>query len=263
VGSAVNLALLNYREMGSGPALICLHGLYGYGRNWFSLARQLQEQYRVILPDLRNHGASFHSEQWDYTVMVQDLQHLVESLNLDSFALLGHSMGGKVAMSYAQSGLALGLSHLIIADIAPKKYPSDYHRGILQLLSDLPLQQIQTREEAELFLKQGIPELAVRRFLVSNLKRVDSIWQWQFNLPVLMQQIDAVMAEVNFRSSFQTCPVLFLSGGSSNYVLPDDHADIKRYFPGAKFTVIPDAGHWLHIEKAQSFLETLCAFLGS
>ena len=111
------MSLLNYRELGTGPALICLHGLYGYGRNWFSLARQLQASYRVILPDLRNHGASFHALQWNYEVMVQDLHQLCDALALESFSLLGHSMGGKLAMAYALDSahaIKSRLQHLII-----------------------------------------------------------------------------------------------------------------------------------------------------
>lgn len=259
------MKLLNYREMGSGPALICLHGLYGYGRNWLSLARHLQEHYRVILPDLRNHGSSPHSDQWNYPAMARDLKTLVAELDLDSFSLLGHSMGGKLAMHYAleTQDAALFLNHLIIVDIAPKAYAPDYHRGILKLLSDLPLEHLTSRKDAESWLKTGIPERAIRQFLTSNLQQGPNGWYWQFNWPVFRKHIESITGPIESANTFKACPVLFISGARSDYILPTDRAEIKLYFPAAECVQIPEAGHWLHIEQPQAFLQHVRSWLES
>lgn len=261
------MSLLNYRELGSGPALICLHGLYGYGRNWLSLARHLQANYRVILPDLRNHGASFHDAQWTYELMVQDIHRLSNALALDSFSLLGHSMGGKLAMAFALDSLERltpRLDHLIVADIAPKAYDSSYHRNILNILAEVPLKELKRRQDAESYLEGQIPEKAVRQFLVSNLKRdAQGEWMWQFNLSVLQQMIDQISGQPELKGVFDSCPVLFLAGARSDYLLPQDQPTIKQFFPEAQFKVIPNAGHWLHIEQAELFLSEIKSFLKS
>lgn len=256
------MPLLNYREQGTGPTLICLHGLYGYGRNWAGLARALPD-WRVILPDLRNHGQSFHSPEATYAAMAQDLAELVAALKLESFSLLGHSMGGKVAMQYALAFQPTQLRHLIGVDVAPKAYATREHEAILKALSELDLSQVHSRQDAEVALASAIPALVVRRFLVSNLRQGERGWEWQFNLPVLREQIGLIAGTIETEGAFQACPVLFVSGGRSDYLRPEDHALVLRYFPQARFEVVPQAGHWLHVEAPQAFQYLIADFLKS
>jgi esterase len=255
--------LLTYRQLGSsGPALICLHGLYGYGRNWNSIARQLSAQFRVILPDLRNHGKSFHAEPWDYAAMAQDVAELAKHLELESFSLMGHSMGGKVAMQYALSSGSTSLEHLVIVDIAPRPYEADYHRGLLQALLNLDLAAVQEREDADAALAEAIPEAKVRSFLLSNLVRTEAGWAWQFNLPLLHDRIELITANIDASSApFSACPVLFIAGSDSDYVSPKDEPQIKALFPQARLEWIADAGHWVHVDQPDALLKSLLSFM--
>lgn len=240
--------------------LICLHGLYGYGRNWLGVARQWG---RVYLPDLRNHGKSFHHAQHDYASMAKDLEELVQTLELEHFALLGHSMGGKVAMHYA---LEFGqkLSHLIVADIAPKAYLGDEHEKILQALMALDLTQIKSRQEADEALKEQLPQAQVRQFLLSNLRpNPQGQWQWQINLQALRQNLPEIRGNSLPDKVCQGPRVLFLSGALSNYVQREDQPVIKKYFPQARFVKLKDAGHWLHIDQPEAVAHSVRSFLKS
>lgn len=255
--------LLEYRQLGEqGPALICLHGLYGYGRNWNSLARQLASQYQVILPDLRNHGKSFHDPEWTYSAMASDLQILAEHLGLTRFSLLGHSMGGKVAMQYALNDTHNSLERLIIVDIAPRPYNPTYHQKLLTALSQLDLTQLDSREQADQQLSRAIPEAGVRSFLLSNLIKSDQNWAWQFNLPVLHERIELITENLDTSSGpFNACPVMFLAGADSDYVRPEDKPAILEVFPQASCEWIPDSGHWVHVDQPQILLERVKDFL--
>ena len=240
------------------PPLICLHGLYGYGRNWLSVARQWGQVY---LPDLRNHGKSFHHMQHDYASMAADLEELVQTLQLEHFALLGHSMGGKVAMHYA---LEFGqkLSHLIVADIAPKVYLGDEHEQILQALMTLDLTQIRSRQEADKALKAQLPQQQVRQFLLSNLRpNPQGQWQWQINLQALWENLPEIRGNSLPDKSCQGPQVLFLSGTLSNYIQREDRSTIKQYFPQARFVKLKDAGHWLHIDQPEAVSHSVKLFL--
>lgn len=257
--------LLNFRQLGEqGPALILLHGLYGSGRNWASIARRLAADYRVWMPDLRNHGSSFHAQSWDYPSMAQDLEQLRQALQLERFALLGHSMGGKVAMQYALD-YGQALEQLVIVDIAPKPYGADYHRGLLQALSQLDLGQLSSREEASQQLAAAIPEADVRAFILMNLQRTAAGWQWQFNLPVLQAQLENITGNLSLegRQPFDSCPVLFIAGERSDYLKPQDLPAVRAYFPQAGCEWIANAGHWVHAEQPDALLSLLKSFLGS
>ncbi len=258
-----DLHTLEYRKVGEqGPALICLHGLYGYGRNWNSLARQLSKNYQVFLPDLRNHGKSFHDSDWTYPAMAKDIADLAEQLGLSSFSLLGHSMGGKVSMQYALDYGQHSLERLIIVDIAPRDYNPAYHQGILTALQALNLSSLESREQADQQLQSQISEAGVRSFLLSNLLKTEQGWEWQFNLPVLHDGLTNVTANIETRSApFDSCPVLFLAGSESNYVRRSDLTEIQTLFPAAELEWIQGAGHWVHVDQPQALLERVQNFL--
>lgn len=255
---------LAYQTLGAAdaPPLMLLHGLYGYGRNWLALGRSLATDYHVILPDLRNHGTSFHAEIWDYTSMAADITELADALQLSAFALLGHSMGGKVAMQYALTQGAEALSHLIIADISPRAYAFAYHERLLAALGQLDLAQIVSRAEASAALAEAIPEPDVRQFLLSNLRRdAEQGWVWQFNLPVLQKGLPAITAALDLQGRCFDRPTLFLGGSRSDYLRPEDLPLIQQAFPQARARWIPDAGHWLHADQPEAVETALRRFL--
>lgn len=260
--------LLHYRQLGqSGPVLVFLHGLYGSGRNLQNIARDLAQDYQVYLLDLRNHGQSFHSDLWDYPHMAEDVHVLMQSLGIQSFALIGHSMGGKVAMQYA---LDYGhhLSHLVVLDVAPKSYAAAYHQTLLQSLAAVNLSAVSSREALSQQLSAEIPQKDVRDFLLSNLRQYTQSdaahtgWHWQFNLPILQAQVENITGEMSAPAlSFDDCPVLFLAGAESDYILPEDLGLIQRYFPQAHCHWIAHAGHWVHVDQAPTVIARIRDFL--
>ena len=167
--SPLNYLELPAKQPSAHAPMIFLHGLFGYGRNWMSIARQFPE-YTCILPDLRNHGQSFHSSDFSLKAMAQDLENLREHLGFYEINLVGHSLGGKVAMQYAHD-FGLSLEHLFIIDIAPRPYALTEHQRLIQTLCTLNLSSLKQRSEADTFLKTRIPESSLRQFLLSNLRQ--------------------------------------------------------------------------------------------
>ncbi len=250
---------LFYREYGNGPVLVILHGLFGSSDNWMSIAKVLGSDYRIILPDLRNHGNSPHSSDWNYELMAQDLKGLCSDLGLSKFFLLGHSMGGKVAMQYATQ-FPEEIEKLVIADIGPKAYPP-HHQSILEGLNGLDLQAVQSRKEADESLSTYIPELGVRAFLLKNLGRdQEGKFYWKINLPIITQKISEV-GEVQEDGKGFSGPTLFIRGEKSKYILDEDWRTIQEKYPDSKLETIGGAGHWLHAEKPKEFVESLKSFL--
>lgn len=252
---------LNFRERGQGPALVILHGLFGSGRNWGSIARTMSSDFRVILPDLRNHGQSFHSAEHSYQLMAADLDRLLLNQGISQFHLLGHSMGGKVAMRYAFD-FPDKLLNLIILDMAPKGYPSTQHTALLQSLQNLDLSSITSRDDADQALKELIPANSLRQFLLSNLQHRQTGWEWQINLPVLTQNLAHISGKLELpEQTFAGCPVHFIYGDRSDYVSIQDLALIQSYFPAASLDCLPNAGHWLHADQPQALTALLQHYL--
>jgi len=251
---------LNAKTFGQGPALIVLHGLFGSLDNWVTLARQWAEHFSVFLVDQRNHGRSPHHEEWSYGVMAEDLAHFMEEQGIRQAHLLGHSMGGKTVMRFALDHPER-VDHLIVADMGVKPYPP-HHRAIIEALQRVDLSQVRSRQEADEQLKAGITEAGIRQFLLKSLGRnEEKQLAWRFNLPVIAQHYEEVLAPIEGHGAFDG-PALFLSGGRSPYVKTEDHGLIRAMFPQAQFEVIPEAGHWLHAEAPVAFSRQLLRFLG-
>ena len=250
---------LHFKRMGSGQPLIILHGLMGMLDNWQSHARELAKSYDVISVDQRNHGKSPHSnEPFTYEAMTQDLEELMDDLFLSDVVLLGHSMGGKTVMRFAQDFPML-VDRLIVADIAPKAYPVHHHM-VLKGLRNVPLEQLKKRTEADEYLAKYIGEQGVRQFLMKSLYwKEKGKLDWRFNLDVIERDIEFMGAPITAGS--YDGPTLFLSGSKSDYILPEDRESIKSHFPQAKIEVIQNAGHWLHAEQPNSFMEAVQSFL--
>lgn len=251
---------LAFAEFGEGPPLIILHGLFGSGRNWAAIAKQLAANWRVLTVDLRNHGASPWDTDMNYTLMAEDVLALIETEKLESPVLLGHSMGGKTAMMAALIGPdAIGA--LVVADIAPVSYGHS-HDPYVEAMRSIDLATVKRRGDADAALKDTVPEAGLRGFLLHNLAFEDEGPRWRLNLDAIDRNMEAL---TDFPALSETVayagPSMFVVGAKSDYVRPDHHATIRRYFPASSILVIADAGHWLHAEKPAEFIDTVAGFL--
>lgn len=254
------MTLLHSQVIGQGPPLVVLHGLLGMSDNWKTHAKAWAAHFKVHLLDLRNHGRSFHSDTFSYPDMVADLEHYVSHHNLQPFVLLGHSMGGKLAMWYATT-YPQRLQKLIVADMAPRAYPV-HHQTILTGLMDLHQNHPSSRQEADNRLATYVPDAPTRQFLLKNLMRIapDRL-ALRPNVPVLQQRIEQVMEALPTENSYKG-PALFVRGENSDYVQPQDHPQIYAQFPQAQICTLARAGHWLHAENPVDFAATIQEFIG-
>ena len=248
---------LSYQTSGSGQPLVLLHGLFGSSDNWRGLAKKLATKCQVISVDLRNHGRSPHSAEQTYSLMAEDLSQLFEKLNLDKVDIIGHSMGGKVAMVFSQH-YPQRMRKLVVVDIAPRQY-ADEHSDIFRALLALDLSLYGSRNEVDNALKIALPNKAVRQFLLMNLIINDERLSWRINLIALFdnyhQLLEAVCEYENI-----TIPSCFIRGGQSNYIGDEDEDLIRLCFPFAEFVTIEQAGHWVHADAPQQFFTTITEF---
>lgn len=254
---------LHFREYGSysdqRPTLIFLHGLLGSSSNWHSIARKLEHQFHIIVPDLRNHGRSPHVERMDYPAMAQDLVELIDVQDLDGSLLVGHSMGGKVAMWLALVQPEL-VSGLVVVDIAPVQYPNRFE-SIFIALSRIDTENMENREQADRMLAPDIDDPGLRQFLLQNLERRDGAWRWRNNLALLNREMATLTGFPELPDSSQyPGPVLFIRGGSSDYLMPEFQPRILALFPHARFRAISGAGHWVYAEQPEAFRAALDGF---
>lgn len=249
---------LYYRELGSGSPLIILHGLFGSSDNWLTLGKKMAEKYKVYLVDQRNHGQSFHSDEFNYQVMSTDLNKFMQQKEIASAHILGHSMGGKTAMQFAVEYPGK-INKLIVADIGPRFYPV-HHDTILKGLFSINLDKLASRKEADETLSAFVPEVGVRQFLLKNLAREGSSFTWKMNLQVIAKEIEQVGKSLNQNAVFEK-PTLFLSGGNSDYIKDADLNLIHSIFKNSMLKTIEGAGHWLHAEKPEEFFELTMNFL--
>jgi esterase len=255
------MALLHSNIVGTGQPLYILHGFLGMGDNWKSLANQFAEiGYQVHLIDQRNHGRSFHSDQFSYTLMAEDLMAYTQEKNLDQVAIIGHSMGGKTAMLFATT-FPERVSKLIVVDIAPRAYPQ-HHQDILKGLSSLDFSTIQKRSDADDQLKTYVSNWGVRQFLLKNLYRTTSqTYALRMNLPILKAKIEEVGKALPEQAIFHGA-TLFLRGEDSDYIGSEDiQFGIAQHFPQAQVITIPESGHWIHAENPTEFFKTTSDFL--
>ncbi|WP_151669604.1 alpha/beta fold hydrolase [Nitrincola schmidtii] len=248
---------LHYQRSGQGEPLVILHGLFGTLENWGSHIKNLSEHYDVIAADLRNHGRSPHSPEISYPIMANDVVELLDDLELEEVNLLGHSMGGKVAMQIALNHGAR-VKKLMVADIAPVVYPP-HHEQVFAGLFNVNLASLTSRSDADKQLQAFIDEPGIRAFLLKNLYRNDeSQFAWRMNLNALKSEYDHIAAAPSGIAF--SGPTRFIKGGSSNYVRAEHTEAVKLLFPNADVKVIAEAGHWLHAEKPALFLRQVEQF---
>ena len=253
------MELLHSKILGTGTPLLILHGFLGMGDNWKTLGNEFANDFQVHLIDQRNHGRSFHSNDFSYELMAKDLKHYCDYHNITNCYIIGHSMGGKTAMLFAIENPLL-VEKLIVADIAPKIYPA-HHQYILKALQEVNFDEHNTRSSIEEVLQKYIQEKGVIQFLMKNVHRTKKTsLNYRFNLEVLYNKYEEVVKS-NLPNKPFSKPTLFLKGSKSNYIDASDEIAIKSYFPMGKILEISNSGHWLHAENPKEFYSTVMNFL--
>ena len=252
--------MIHSKIEGKGMPLIILHGFLGMSDNWKSLGTlYANEGYEVHMLDLRNHGKSFHADEFNLNVMSIDVLKYCQYHNLSSVSIIGHSMGGKVAMLFAANYPEL-VEKLIVADIGPKYYPP-HHQDILLALNAVDFSTQPDRANVEEVLSQFIPDFGTRQFLMKNLYWIQpGQLAFRFNLSVFNKKIESIGEELAEDLYFDR-PTLFIRGGTSNYILDSDMPSIKKFFPASELVTIPKVGHWLHAENPKLFFQFTSEFL--
>lgn len=259
---------LNHRITGEGAPLILLHGLFGSLENLGGIARRLQDEWQVHALDERNHGSSPHTDTMDYPSMAEDVIAYMDAQGIDKACLLGHSMGGKVAMQVALKAPER-VEKVIVADIAPVNY-KPRHDAILEGLTSTDLAAVKSRQDAEKHLAEFVDTPSIRQFLLKNLVRVPReeqtsggpVFRWRMNLPVI-NSLYANLARAPEGDGPFNGPVLFIKGADSAYIQEKHREQIQRLFPEAELRIIRDTGHWLHVDKADTFIALCRRFLKS
>lgn len=252
--------LLYSKIEGAGSPLLILHGFLGMSDNWKTLGTRYAEMgYEVHLLDMRNHGRSFHSMEFNYEVMVQDIVDYCEHYKLTSIDLIGHSMGGKVAMKLATDHNSL-VHKLIVADMSPAAYPP-HHQDVMQALNAVDFSSAPSREDVQKTIEQYIHEPGVVQFLMKNVYRITpQQLGFRFNLEAFNRDDEAI-GEPLREAEHYNGPVLFLKGERSEYIKEKDEVLIKKHFPKAQIQEVHNAGHWLHADNPLEFFEKSMAFL--
>ena len=252
----------NFIQHNKLETLFIFHGLYGRARNWYSIAKKLTLDYQlvVITVDLRNHGENKFMKDHSYELMANDIVQIFNYLNIKNTNILGHSMGGKLAMLLALTH-AHFINKLIIVDIAPCDY-EEIDDGVINNLIDLDLDLVKNRNDADKLLSTTIFEKSLRMFLLQNLQLINQSYKWSVNLETIKKSLSNLKSfplPKNYKQNNNK--TLCIHGAKSNYVDEKNLDIFKKYFANIIFKKVEDAGHWLHVEKPDFFYETISSFL--
>lgn len=253
---------LFYRHFGKGQPVIILHGIFGVSDNWVTIGRKLAEKFSVYIPDMRNHGQSPHSDTFNYVAMMEDVEEFIKEHDLENPVLIGHSMGGKVAMYYALE-YPEKVNSLIVVDISMRKYPRrSGHIEMIEAMLDVDFSKVEKREDVDEQLATPIPSKPIRLFVMKNLERSgQQEFKWRINLEALSNNIEHVFEGVNHPGIYEN-PTLFIRGGESDYISDEDMEKISLHFPGAELETIEGASHWVHAEKPDELCALFSEFTG-
>ena len=254
---------LNFKQYSTdGEPLLILHGLFGSLQNWAWHSKKFAEHFAVTALDMRNHGASPHDDGMNYQLMAQDVLEFMDDHHVECAHVLGHSMGGKVAMQLALMAPER-INRLVIADVAPVHYGGERgeHDEIFEGLCAIDLDTLGSRADADTQLATYVSDEVVRQFLLSNLVRADSAgFRWRINLPVLKESYPE-LRQAPLADKPYSGEVLFVRGDLSDYILPSHRDEVLRLFPKANVKTITQTGHWLHAEKPETFNRIVSDFL--
>lgn len=250
---AVQLHSLRFENPGA-PVMVILHGLLGSSRNWTTIGKALQDRYEVHAVDLRNHGSSPHAESMRWAEMLSDLSAYLKANRITECILMGHSLGGKVAMRFA-SDYPEVVTKLIIVDIAAKPYPP-YHDAEFRAMKSIAVGELGNRKEAEAALEPMVENWAMRQFLLTNLVRDDATraFKWQVNLEALHASLPHIRQNSLLATDRYNGPTLLVRGGKSNFIDDRDSLEMMHWFPHIREVSVPNAGHNVHVEDRQGFL---------
>jgi len=248
------------RVYGVGKPLIIIHGLFGMSDNWNILGKKFAKIFNVHILDLRNHGRSFHSNEFSYDFLSQDLHSYIKENGLKNPIILGHSLGGKVAMHFCFNNI-ISVDRLIVVDIAPKRYEIDFHIKLLNILKDLPLADFPNLKEIEVELSKKIKDSAIRFFLMKNLYRDENkLFNWRLNINALLNTLHEIQG-ADFLDNIIDTPTLFIKGDKSDYITSYDEELIRNHFNNVVFKRINNAGHWVHADQADFFYKEVLDFI--
>ena len=249
---------LFHKEFGVGKPLVILHGLFGFSDNWQSHAKYLSSYYRVILFDLRNHGRSPWSDSHTYEDMARDVAESLDQLFIDKACFIGHSMGGKVLMH-------MGLNHgsyidkIIVVDMGTKSYPM-HHQDVINAIESVNVENVTARSQVNEILKPLLSNEGLRQFLLKNLYwKEKGVLAWRMNVKILVESMQEILSVLPSGEVLHES--LFIRGGLSNYILDEDVDLIQNQFPNSELLTIDGAGHWVHAESSEAFLEATLSFL--
>jgi len=250
-----------YRKYGKGPPLIILHGLFGMSDNWVTFGKALAKEYEVYIPDQRNHGRSPHSKEFDFEIMSNDIIEFISEHKLDKVVLMGHSMGGKVAMITALNHPEI-ISKLIVLDIGVRTYDlSPEIKKILEVINTIELQKTTNRNEIKKMLSVLISDKRIIELMIKNIiRKENNVFDWKFNVEAISNNLDKILIGIETEKVFQG-PSIFISAEKSYYITGEDFYEIFENFPQAQIEVINNAGHWLHVDAAQKLLSLVVTFL--
>ncbi|GLT17305.1 acyl-CoA esterase [Vibrio zhanjiangensis] len=250
--------LLNYKIEGEGHTIVLLHGLFGNLDNLGLLSRELRHHYQVVSLDLRNHGLSFQSTQHNYQLMAQDVLKTLQHLDIKRYTLIGHSMGGKVAMKLAELAQS-DVDKLIVLDMAPVSYSQRRHDNVFNGLNAVLNHKPTSRQHAMEILAENIELEGVRQFLGKSLYNNGQYFEWRFNVTSLSENYWSILGWEVINTI--NTPTLFVKGGNSDYLASEYQTDIQKQFSNAKAHIIANTGHWLHAEKPQEVLRAITKFI--
>ena len=254
------MVLLHCDEYGvDGAPLIILHGLFGSSRNWASIGRSLSKTSHVYAIDLRNHGSSERAMTMTYEEMAGDVAEFLDANNIVAPIVMGHSMGGKVAMMLALSAPKL-VKGLIVVDIAPVTYGHDM-LDYIAAMQVLDISGERRRAELEEELRGEVEDPGITSFLMTNLERANSGFQWRINLTAISAGMSAISAFSPPAEATYELPTVFIAGSESSYIRHSHRDRILKLFPRARIVTIKDANHWVHADRPEAFMKTVNAFL--
>jgi pimeloyl-ACP methyl ester carboxylesterase len=253
---------LSYLEAGEsvgGTPLIVLHGLFGSARNWQTLAKRFGERRHVYALDLRNHGGAPWADTMSYPEMAEDILRFLDDRGYPRAAMVGHSMGGKAAMTLALMHPGR-VERLVVADIAPVTY-THTHAPFVAAMKAADLEGRTRRSEVESQLVDAVPEAPLRSFLLQNLVLENGRFHWRINLDAVGADMETLIGFPDLGDARYDGPALFIGGGKSDYITPEHEPAIRRHFPAATVEMVPGAGHWIHAERPEEFAALVEGFV--